>query len=234
MGGSQSKSSTSVLSKMAVDAVTKNIMSCKGNSIVSQSFSLEGDGNVVNGIKQVQQFNLSRDCANSASNIADMQQAVVNVIKQHADAQTKSLISVLEGKSDSEVNTIIENDVKQSITQETITEVISNTMAMQQLRIKGNNNTIINIDQSQTLEILEKNVQNVINNIKIIQDINSVSKSESTSKNESGIVSIVSSMFSFTFLIILVVVIAFVIVGVLYGDKILAIFSSKKESKDNK
>ena len=194
-GGSKSKNKSNIHTSLVIDAVAKNIMNCKSNMKVLQSFRVTGDYNVIQGVKQVQNVKLSAKCAQDAQNIANLQQSVANAVKQAAESQSVSVLGALGG-SDSEVDSTIRNDVKQSITQENITNVINNSNAQQEMVISGNHNIIKDFSQTQTYSIVWDNAQKLVNTMKSVQAIENTSDQSAKATQTNFISDIVDSVFS--------------------------------------
>jgi len=179
-GGSKSTTTNSMLTSTAVSAISNNIMSCSGNQMMSQNFIVSGNGNSISNTKQIQSLKLSTECAQSSQNLTALQQEVTAALTAAASVNTQAVLSALSASSESEVNTTIENDVKQNITQNTILKIINDTNLQQNMIISGNANVINNFTQEQTTDILNKNIQNAINKIDSVQKIASKTDAKST------------------------------------------------------
>jgi len=222
MGGSSSKATTNVKTKLAVDLVAQNIMNCTSNSVVKQRFVIVGDYNIVKNVKQVQNIKLSVKCAQNNKNIADLQQSVANAIKQAAHSQSVSVLGAL-GKSSADVDLTIDNEVKQTINQQNIINIINKSNAEQEFIIRGDNNIVDNFSQEQTMSIVYKNVQQVINQMKSVQVIENAASQKSKSKQTNFISDIISSVFSGLQGLVLLWVILIVAVLYLLGPQIMQI-----------
>lgn len=193
MGGASSKSTIDVRTKSIVEALTQNIMDCQSNTIVDQRFVLSGSYNTIENFKMVQYLRLSKDCINNAQNLNDIQQSVSNAIKQSAEAQSVSLLGVL-GNSDSEANTFIDNEVRQTITNQNITKMIDKVNASQEAIISGDNNIIRNFSMEQTADVVMKAAQEVLNSLKSVQEIKNQVSSESKATQTNFISDIIDSV----------------------------------------
>jgi hypothetical protein len=192
-------------------------MNCSSNSIQIQELIVSGNNNVIDG-RQVQTLSLSTDCAQNAQNIADLQQKVAQEISNTAKAQSAAVLNILSS-SNSDLNTSIINDVRQNITQQTISNIINTAKTEQRAIISGDNN-IVKFDQNQTANLVYKAAQNVINNLKSVQDINNAVVASSDSKASSGDMMM--------WIIIIVVVAALIFLG----PTILKWISGKKDNQD--
>ena len=192
-GGSKSKSNTNIKTRNIVNALVENIMNCQSNTTTKQTFTVSGSYNVIKNSKQVLAITLSSACAQSASNIADMQQAVSSAIQQAVQSQSVSVLGALGG-STATANTIIKNDVEQNITQSNIQNIINATNLQQSIVISGDNNIIDNFTQEQTAALLFTNCQNVINEMKSIQTLNNVSEQQTTATQTNFVSDIISSL----------------------------------------
>lgn len=227
MGGSSSKSSSEIVSRTSVDAIARSIMNCSSNSSFTQTLDISGSGNTIQGGKQVQAIKLSAQCAQDSQQIADLQQSVSNALKQVSESQSVSLLGAL-GKSRSEVNSRIENDVRQSITQEAITNIINNSNAEQTIRISGDNNTVVNFTQEQTLEIVFSNTQKVLNRMTSVQALANAVDQQSTATQTNPISDILDSIGGILGGLTLPIIIAMIVGGavlIFAGPKLLAAFN---------
>lgn len=170
MGPAQSKTKTSIITKTAIEAVTNNIMNCANNTVVSQSFTISGNYNVVNNARQVQHTVLSVLCAQDLENVESIQQEVSNALKQSAEAHVVAVLGAL-GSTEAEVDATIENEVKQKFTKNNIMDIINDTNAEQKFVISGNNNIVGNFSQDQTTNLLISNVQKALNDMKVVQTL---------------------------------------------------------------
>jgi hypothetical protein len=195
MGASSSKSvsSTTINTSQAVNSLVKVVLNCSSMINGNQSFIISGNGNIISNVSQVQKLSFNSTCTQSAQNLADLQQSVASAVQQATTAQSQ-MISALAGDTSADSNTIIENDVKQNITQETITNIINNVIAAQEIIISGNNNVINGLTQTQTLDIVSKNCQNAINELKSVQAANNAVAQTTTAKIVDPISSVLSSL----------------------------------------
>lgn len=232
-GGSSSTAKTNIATSSVVDAVARNIMNCGSNSVITQTFAITGDYNVVKDTKQVQNIKLSSDCSQDSKNIADLQQAVSNAIKQSAEAQNVSVLGAL-GSADSDTNTVISNDVRQHITQENIQNIVNNSNAKQEIIISGNHNIVDNFSQEQTYEIVYQNAQQVVNQMKTVQTIENAVDQESKATQTNPVSDIIDSVFGglqgFGILWVIVAVAVIVFLGpvILKGGPLGAMFEEEE------
>lgn len=185
-GGSKSSVKTDVITSNVVNALAENITNCRSNTEVTQSFIISGDYNVVKGAKQVQYVKLSAQCAQDVKNLADIQQSVANAIKSAANSQSVALIGAL-GKSESDIDTFIKNDVEQNITQRTIADIVNDSNATQEFIISGNNNIVKKFSQQQTFDIVYKNSQNAVSQLRSVQIIKNAASSDASATQEDPI-----------------------------------------------
>jgi hypothetical protein len=193
MGGASSTARTNVATKTVVEALTENIMNCHANSIVTQRFVVTGSFNVISGVKQVQHMVLSSSCWQSAENIAELQQSVSNALKQAARSQSVSVLGVL-GKSDSEVDAFISNEVTQKITQRTVQNIVNSSNMMQEIVIEGDQNIVDNVSQEQTAKIVFDNAQEALNGLTSVQAIENAAEQESAATQTNFVAEIVDSV----------------------------------------
>ncbi len=215
-GGSKATTSTNLASSVAIDAIARNIMNCKNNTFLRQSFIVTGNYNVVKNTKMVQNLKLSTKCSQDTQNTINLQQEVTNAIHQIAEAQSVSVLGAIGNGSVSDAYINISNEVKQKITAETILNIINDTNAQQDIIIAGDHNIIDNFEMSQTLELLQENCQKVVNDLKSVQILDNTINQTANSKQTNFISDIIDSVFSgladlmnvwVIFLIVMVVVV---------------------------
>ena len=236
-GGSKSTTTNSMVTSTAINAISNNIMNCTGNQTMVQNFVVSGNGNSLNNIKQIQSLKLSTECAQSSENVASLQQQVSSALQASASVNSQAVLSALSASSSSDVNTKIENDVKQNITQNTIIKIINDTNLQQNMIISGNANVINNFTQEQTTDILNKNIQNAINKMESVQAISNSTKSTSTNTQANPLDDMLKTAFSgvkgladsiggvFTsgmYTVAIVVIVGMVVAGYFFGPAIIS------------
>ena len=217
-GGSKSKTVIDVSTKSIVEAMTKNIMNCKSSGMVTQRFILSGSYNVIEKYRMVQNFKLSKECVNNAQNLNDLQASIANAIKAAAEAQGDAVFGALSS-SKAEATTMIENEVKQVITNENITNMIDDVNALQESIISGNNNIVKEFSMEQTTELVMMASQEVLNQLKSVQAIQNQAESGTKSTQTNFISDIVKSItdmvtdlgLGYVFLLIVVVIVGGVV-----------------------
>jgi len=193
-GGSKTKTNTNIKTKTAIDFMVNNIMNCSSNTTTVQRFVLSGNYNTVNNFKMVQNLKLSSDCAQDASNMSDLQQNVSNAIKQAAESQSVSVLGAL-GSSKSEIDLFIENEVSKKITNQTIQNIVNSTNDQQEVIISGNNNIVDNFLMEQTMDLVFKNCQDVLNKLQSVQAVENSAQQTGKSTQTNFVAEIVDSVF---------------------------------------
>jgi type IV secretory pathway VirB2 component (pilin) len=231
--GASAETTTTIISKNAVEAMVSNIMSCRSNSFTSQRFVLSGSYNTVTGYRMVQAMKLSTECAQDAKSVADIQQSVSSALKQAAESQNVSVLGAL-GSSKAEVNNRIENEVSAKITQQTVLDIVNTTNQEQTAIISGNNNIIDNFSMEQTSEVLANNCQKVLNQLSAVQAIANAAEGNTKATQTNPISDILNSIFSgltgLGILWVIIIVVAIIVGGVILikGGPISAILGKEK------
>ena len=194
-GGSKTTNKTNIKTQAIVDAMAQSIMNCKNNQVLVQRFEVSGNYNTISNFKMVQNFNLSTSCSNNAQVTQDIQNAVASAIKQQLSSQSESVLGAIGNGSVSEANTNIDNEVKTTLTAQTITNVITDTMAQQEAIISGDHNIINNFEMSETMNILQNNCQKVISDMKSVQDIKNEEDTKLKSTQTNPLAAILDSIF---------------------------------------
>lgn len=240
-GGSKSSTTTNLKTKAAIDFMVNNIMNCSSNSTTIQRFVLSGNYNSITNFKMVQSMKLSSECAQSSENISDLQQNVANAIKQAAESQSVSVLGAL-GTSKAQVNSFIDNEVSQKITNQTVQNIVNNTNAQQEVIISGNNNIVNNFAMEQTMDLVFKNCQDALNKLQSVQAVETKVDQSGKATQTNFVSDIIGSIFSgltglvglwLIFAVIMACIGAFVVVkmggiGVVFG-KIKEMFADDVE-----
>ena len=170
MGGSSSKTSTDIYTSNIVEAMSKTIQNCSGNTVISQQVVIKGNYNVVKNVRLVQGMKLSTSCSLDDKNIAAAQQAVENAIKQQSEAQNVALLGALSSSS-SRDDTKIRNEVRATITRETIQNIVNNFNATQEFYLDGNNSIVEDISMEQSMQVLFDNCLSALSQMSTVQDV---------------------------------------------------------------
>lgn len=231
MGGSTSKSTTNAYTQNVVEALSRAIQNCEGNTVINQQVIIKGNYIVVRKLRLVQGMKLSSTCAMSDENMANIQQAVENAIKQNTEAQNVALLGAVS-KSDSESSVSIHNEVKAKINRETIQGIINNFNATQTFYLDGNSNIVEDITMEQSMQVLYDQSFKALSELQSVQKL--MNASDQTTKATQtnpiseiiGAIGDVISEFGWMWVIIVVVglgVMAYVLVSggglaILFGD----------------
>ncbi len=170
MGGSSSKSTTDIYTSNVVEALSKSIQNCQSNTVINQQVVIKGNYNVVKKVRMVQGMKLAVSCALDDKNIAAAQQAVENAVKQQTEAQNVALLGALSS-SDSDTDLKIRNEVKATITRETVQNIINNFNATQEFYLDGNSNIVEDISMEQSMEALFDGCLSALSQMSTVQDI---------------------------------------------------------------
>ena len=194
-GGSSSSSTTEINTSTATKILSEAIMSCRGNTTVSQNVDISGDGNVLDGVSFVQATKISSDCSQDMKRDSNLQQQVATDLQQKIEAQGSGIMSMLGGSS-ADVNSKINTDVSTLFSDSTLTEIINGVNAAQGLSVSGNNNIIRNYTQKQTTDLLSKGLQKALNNLSTVQSANMAMAQEAIAITTNPVSEIIDSTFS--------------------------------------
>lgn len=232
-GGSSASTSTDIYTSNIVEALSKTIQNCSGNTVLEQQVIIRGKYNIVRGVRLVQSLKLSSSCALDDKNIATAQQEVINAIKQQSEAQSVALLGALT-TSESSDDTKIRNEVRATITRETIQNIVNNFNATQKLFLDGDSNIVEDITMEQSMQVLFDNCLAALSQMSTVQDVTNnaelISKASQTNPISEIIDSagnIVTSLGGMWTIVIIVVVIVggYIIVqggflGALFGGDV--------------
>lgn len=180
------------ITRSAAELITKNIMECSGSQTVAQSVTVSGNYNVVK-VKQVMFMKLSAECTQDVQNIADMQTKITDDLMAQVKTQSQALIGAL-GRSDSDVRTKIEQDVKNTVTAENIQRIVNNVNMSQETTVSGDNN-IVEVTQEQAAELVTSASQELLNSMTTVQELSKSLKTTAETTQSNFISEIIDSVF---------------------------------------
>jgi hypothetical protein len=228
MGGGSSSSVTNVIdTSVAVKTLTNAIMSCRGNSNITQMLNISGDNNTISGVRQLNAFKLSSTCNQEIKDNKQIQQDIANQLTAAAEAKGSGILSALGG-SKSDVNTKIFSDISTMLESNTVNNIVNNVNQLQGINISGNNNIVKDFTQQMTSELVFSSVQTAINNLDAVQRLNTASNSQSTAVTTNPISDVIDSVFNglsglLKYWVILVIVVV-LILAILFRNQIKDIF----------
>ncbi|MAE21791.1 MAG: hypothetical protein CMK92_05105 [Pseudomonas sp.] len=224
MGGTTSSTAKNeVLQKAVSKILAKAVLDCNTGLINIQELSIEGDGNIIDGVSMKQVYNLSMSCFQDVKTLTKLQNKIKAEVKAAADAQSAALIGALNSTK-SDVNNRIESEINNLVSIENITRISSDVMQKQTIAVKGNRNQVYNINFDQTVELALQSAQQVVSETSIINDIDGVSSGTATATTTTPVVGEVLSAFGglfdglfggdlFTWIIIIIVIAATIYAG---------------------
>lgn len=226
-GGSRSSITNIVDTSIASKILTNSIMSCKGNSNVSQILNISGSGNVISGVKQLNAFKLSSTCNQEIKDNKQLQQDLSNQLASAVEAKGSGIISAI-GASKSDVFNKINTDIYSMLENNTITNIVNNVNQLQGIDISGNNNIVKDFTQQMTSELVFSSVQNTLNNLSSIQSANTALQSTATAVTTNPISDLIDSLFTglqglMKYWVILVIGVL-LIIGIVFRDQVKTAF----------
>ncbi len=230
-GGSSSLTKNNVTTRNIVEAMSKTLQNCQGNTLISQKVEIIGNYNVVRNVRLVQGMKLSSSCSLDDKNVAETQQSVANAIKQASESQNTAVLGAL-GSSSSKDETTILNEVKTKIDRETIQNIVNNFNATQDFFLRGDSNIVDDITMEQSMEVLYNNCLSALSKLssfqEATQDISQTSKATQSNPISEIIDSIGSIFTSLGLMWVIIIVVALVVggwilinggpIGLIFGD----------------
>ncbi len=224
-GGSKSKNKLQAFTSDVLKSI--NVASQKSalNSTASGIIKIKGNNNKVKAI-QDQKININFTGSQINNSVEDIRKTLSNGFKQAAKSKGSGVLSAL-GASESNVETVIENRVKQEFTKKNLQELVTSINSSLELDIEGDNNEVDSI-QNQAKEIKTGLVQNNIMNMKIAQDISNVADTTAEAITTNPISEIIDSVFggiakiySMVMLGFIVFIIFILILAKMFGKQLL-------------
>lgn len=230
-GGSKSKTEQTINTKSAAELITRNIMNCSGSQAVSQAVTVSGNYNVVR-VKQVSFMKLSAECVQNVQTVADIQTQITNDIMAQVKSQSQALLGAL-GRSDSEINTKISQDVKNTVTAESVQNIVNSVNMSQEVLVTGDNN-IVEVTQEQVADLVTRASQDLLNSMTSVQELNSAVKSTAEATQTNPISEIIGTVFdgvaeiAWIWGIVIIVAIIFLGREIIKGGVITELFGKNK------
>jgi hypothetical protein len=225
--GPSSRLTNLVDTKVASKILTNVIMSCKGNSNVSQILNISGSGNTITGVKQLNAFKLSSTCNQDIKDNKQLQQDLTNNLVAAAEAKGSGIVSAI-GASQSDVFNKINNDISSMLESNTITNIVNNVNQLQGIDISGNNNIVKDFTQQMTSELVFSAVQNALNNLSSIQTLNTAIQSSSKAVTTNPISDLIDSVFNglqgFMQYWVILVLGVLLIIAIMFRDQVKTVF----------
>ncbi len=224
-GGSKSKNKLQAFTSDVLKSI--NVASQKSalNSTASGIIKIKGNNNKVKAI-QDQKININFTGSQINNSVEDIRKTLSNGFKQAAKSKGSGVLSAL-GASESNVETVIENRVKQEFTKKNLQELVTSINSSLELDIEGDNNEVDSI-QNQAKEIKTELIQNNIMNMKIAQDISNVADTTAEAITTNPISEIIDSVFggiakiySMVMLGFIVFIIFILILAKMFGKQLL-------------
>lgn len=155
--GTQSKSTTDVLTSIALDVAQKNISRCVQAATQEQMIAVENVvGNVeISGVSLKQGMSVNMQCAMSSSMQSDIQSQIANQFTQQAKAEGIALLSAL-GRTDAEVQTNVRQIFQAHVDQTTLQESVMQALQKQAITVHtvGGSAIISNVTMEQSAEMV--------------------------------------------------------------------------------
>ena len=193
MGGS--KATSVVKTSVAAKTLARSILDCSNMTQVKQSVEIRGDNNVFRGVKMSQRINLSNKCDNNNDVLNKTKTDLASALKQSAETSSSALLGALNAQG-STLNSRIDNEVEQIISNDTITKIMSDVNLSQKLIVEGSNNLLVNIELEQVSDLVADACQKVINQSTLLSAITNQADQKAVSVQTNPIAEIVDSIFS--------------------------------------
>lgn len=184
MGGHSSSLSANVTTNIVSSGVYDASQNCVVDASGGQSIIIDGSGNIIDGVDQIMDLQISSNCYQSQVTNTDLQSAVDNQIAQTLADQQVAMTQWLDNGGDS-VNSNIATSVTSNITIDNTQNCVEALNASQLLLVRGNSNVVRNVLQQQSAKGMLTCMQESENTSSFVQDTtNSVNQhSDYTSEN---------------------------------------------------
>lgn len=238
MGAGQgviARSTTDVLTEVAVNVVQRNIQECATNTQQLQEINIEyvaGDINL-SGLTLRQQAAIDAECALRASRQNEIQNDVAEAITQELEAQGQGFLSLF-GRTRTEAENTIRQFFTTNITQEDLQRTMTQISQIQRINIAGISGNVIiegaTLDQSARIV-----AEGIVSTEAYSGAINEISRqidtvAETREENPLGFITDIVQGITGTTGLIIGGIILFIIL-LIFGPIILIVMSRRRKSK---
>jgi hypothetical protein len=186
MGATESKSTSEVMNEYAVDVVQRTIQNCTTTATQTQIMEVGYVGGDVDLSSSTftQGASINMTCALSDQKTSEIANKLANDVVQFAESKSKGLL-VPPGGTEAEIINNITNDIKTSLTQESVQNSAADTAQYQKIGfgfVEGNF-VARGLTMSQTAEVIAKSIVDTAMIQTIINDVSN--KVDLTTSTES-------------------------------------------------
>jgi hypothetical protein len=237
-GGSKQETNTNVVSSIVSESIAKTMQTCVSVSNINQGYIIIGNGNTFNNNVKKMAVTLNMKCMQDSSQITEIQNKIIDNIKQQAQQTNTSLANALNSlvgeKNRQETLTQIEQTVRNRIDNSVIQEIGTYINASNTTVFKGDNNTFSNNREELTLTSVSQAIQTVLMNNGIFNELDNKLDQGSKQETKNGlaeiidalgkivtsvtdsITSAISSMYTSGIMVFIVLIIAVTIVAIVF------------------
>jgi hypothetical protein len=160
-GGSTSSATITALNNTCINAVQESLKQCITSATNEQMIMIRAGGDITLGnIDQTQFTSIDQNCAISSTMETNIQSAIVNTLKQAAEATGSGITSVLGG-SQTNVQAHIQNLVNVNLRQGDVQNTIAGALQKMSVVLEAGRNVVVgNINQSQTSKVIATAIMN--------------------------------------------------------------------------
>lgn len=203
-----STNTTTELNTSLTNIMSSTVQSCAAQATMTQTVDQSGSYNIMDNVTQSQALHFTLDCKQGGKVSDKVSDALTAAIKSKADATGQ----VFSGTSTNSDNTsTISNSVKQVINDSSMQTMSDSLNAAQGVDQSGNHNIMVNITQSQTMDMIAKQSADLISQIGVVNEMNASADTGASATTENPF----DFLGDFAYLIIV-----FVIIGAFFFYKI--------------
>lgn len=207
----QSKSVADIFADAITSVVSKQVASITPDAIASNIIQLH-HATITGTVDWTQDAfsQVDMNAAISAINKADIQQQIMDALKQDAQANNSQLLALLNDQDDSTVlkmaQQIITNISNQQVSQCFTTAVANNTIEVEDLTVLKKGNLVM--DQTATAKDTAQCVINIANNSDLVNNLQAAVDQKSSSTNQVSLVALLIIVIGVILLIVLIMLLS--------------------------
>lgn len=181
MGGTTSKSDYSSFNQSLVDIMFHAMQKCATKIEMEQVVDVQGDYNDLSGIRMAQGIQYQINCNQMQQSIAEIRNDMANAIQQEAKA-TGQMAQF--GNTDAESRVSIASQVSNSVTMDSMNELMTTVNMKQLIKVNGRYNLLRNFDMQQTSKLVADAAQKILSKIDAVTKLDNIAKQVSTSETK--------------------------------------------------
>lgn len=183
MGGHQTKQSVEVSTNIVSNVIQNTTLNCFTSTVGNETIAINGDYNIVDGVRQDITINVKSDCLADVTNKNKFNDKLSTSISQLLKDSEVALTQWADTSKD-DTNAKVTNTITQTVTDTTVVTCVNSVKDQSVLSVTGNNNVVRNIVQNTVTNYIAECLLKQNNNVTMTNDISDIVNQHSTYDSE--------------------------------------------------